>query len=320
VNFRSHALSLSLLLATVVSSLNAQDGALLTAGYLFAGDSDESTWRLTIQRDLADPIGFDIAFQVLPGERPKEGDLVGFGLDLTLFEGAQRFPTVFIGGAAGVGLSDQDRVWYGSSIGLRMPLVTVMGARTAIEGRWRNLSVDGRNGVELGFAIGWHRARASGTGSETSGLYVPRATGDRLRAAGIPAVKANLLGDVVSTALEEMGQPYVWGGTGDGDGGFDCSGLIYFAYGKYGVRIPRTAQGQSEAGVPIRRDIDALIPGDILTFSENGDRVTHVGLYVGEGRFIHSASSGVRLSRLAQDDSYGKYWLARWQGVRRIVE
>jgi cell wall-associated NlpC family hydrolase len=230
-------------------------------------------------------------------------------------------PALFIGGAAGVGLSDQDRLWYGSSVGLRLPLVRFGAVRSTIEARWRNLSVEGRDGLELGVTLGWRSPRSRRpAGGEASGLYVPRATGERLRAAGIPEVKARLLGSVVSTALEEMGQPYVWGGTGDGSGGFDCSGLIYYAYGKYGVRIPRTAQGQSQAGVAIRRDLDALLPGDILTFSENGDQVTHVGLYVGEGRFLHSASAGVRLSRLAEEDSYGRYWLRRWVGVRRVVE
>ena len=52
-----------------------------------------------------------------------------------------------------------------------------------------------------------------------------------LRSRGIPETKARLLGNVVNTALEEMGQPYVWGGTGNGNGGFDCSGLIQYAYG-----------------------------------------------------------------------------------------
>jgi hypothetical protein len=312
---------LALALGTLAPPSAAQDGVFLTAGYLFAGQPDESTWRLTFQRQLAGAIGVDIAAQVLPGARPATGELVGFGLDLTLFDGGRRMPAVFMGGAAGVGLSDQDRLWYGSSVGLRLPLVTLGSMRSTVEARWRNLSVDGRDGLELGVTIGWRsgdgRRRAGG---EASGLYVPRATGDRLRAAGIPEGKARLLGSVVSTALEEMGQPYVWGGTGDGSGGFDCSGLIYYSYGKYGVRIPRTAQGQSQAGVAIRRDVDALLPGDILTFSEDGDQVTHVGMYVGEGRFLHSSSSGVRLSRLVEEDSYGQYWLRRWVGVRRVVE
>ena len=149
---------------------------------------------------------------------------------------------------------------------------------------------------------------------------MPRGTSDRLRAVGIPEEKARLIGSVVSTAIEEMGQPYVWGGTGDGSGGFDCSGLIYYSYGRYGVRIPRTSAGQANAGIAIRREQGALLPGDILTFAENGDQVTHVGLYVGEDRFIHSASNGVQLSRLADDDPAGRYWLKRWVGVRRVVE
>ena len=61
------------------------------------------------------------------------------------------------------------------------------------------------------------------------------------------------------------------------------------------------------------------LPGDILTFGDGSD-VTHVGMYVGEGRFIHSASRGVRVSRLAEDDADGRWWLRRWLGVRRIVE
>lgn len=316
-----HLLATSLLLLGGTAPVAAQDGLFLTAGRVFAGSPDESSWRLTYQRDLVGPIGLDIALQQLPGGRPDEGELYGFGVDFTLLEGSRRFPALFIGAAGGVGLGDQDRLWYGASVGLRMPLLTVGPIRTAAEARWRDLSVEGRDGLELGIAIGWRRPRSTaGPGPEATGLYVPRATADRLRTAGIPDDKARLIGDVVSTALEEMGQPYVWGGTGDGSGGFDCSGLIYYAYGRYGVRIPRTSQGQSNAGIPIRRDLDALLPGDILTFAEGGTQVTHVGLYVGEGRFIHSASSGVRLSRLAEDDSYGRYWLRRWVGVRRVVE
>lgn len=311
----------SLLLLGAAAPVAAQDGIFLTAGRVFAGSPDESSWRLTYQRNLVGPIGLDVALQQLPGGRPDEGELYGFGVDFTLLEGSRRFPTLFIGAAGGVGLADQERLWYGASVGLRMPLLTVGPIRTAAEARWRDLSVEGRDGLELGLAIGWRRPRSTaGPGPETTGLYVPRATADRLRTAGIPDDKARLIGDVVSTALEEMGQPYVWGGTGDGSGGFDCSGLIYYAYGRFGVRIPRTSQGQSNAGIPIRRDLDALLPGDILTFAESGSQVTHVGLYVGEGRFIHSASSGVRLSRLAEDDSYGRYWLRRWVGVRRVVE
>lgn len=312
------ALLVSLALA---GRLAAQDGVMLSAGYLLAGEPDEATWRVTVQRALLGPIGVDLSGSVLPGARPEAGGLFGVGLDFTLFDGGERLPAIFIGGAAGVGFKDQDAVWYGSSIGIRQPLFRIGSIRSTLEGRWRNFTIDGRDGVELAVTLGWRRgARSATRAAEGAGLYVPRRTGERLRAAGIPAAKADLLDQVVGTALEEMGQPYVWGGTGDGSGGFDCSGLIYHAYGKHGVRIPRTALGQAGAGIAIVRDVDALLPGDILTFAEDGSQVTHVGLYVGEGRFIHSASSGVRLSRLAEDDPNGRYWLRRWVGVRRVVE
>jgi len=66
--------------------------------------------------------------------------------------------------------------------------------------------------------------------------------------------------------------------------------------------------------------VDSLRPGDILAFAGRpGGSVTHVGLYIGDGRFIHSSSTGVRLSRLDRDDPDGKYWIPRWVGVRRIL-
>lgn len=314
-------LPLLLLLATPCLPLAAQDGVFGTVGRVFEGP-DEDSWRLTVQRDLIGPIGADLSAGALPGETARSGRLYGGGLDVTLFEGGRRIPTAFVGGNVGIGTGEQDNLWFGYSFGVRLPLVVLGPVRGTVEGRWRRLTIAGRDGLEVGFTLGWRRAsrtRAKGS-NETAGLWTPRATGDRLRAAGIPTEKARLLDAVVATAVEEMGQPYVWGGTGDGSGGFDCSGLIWYAYGQQGIRLPRTSQSQAEAGIAIRRELDALLPGDILTFSEQGERVTHVGLYVGDGRFIHSASRGVRLSRLAEDDPDGRWWLRRWVGVRRIVE
>lgn len=311
----------SLLMVVAVAPLSAQRGMRLTAGYVVAGEPDQASWRLSAQRELIGPIGVDVGLQQLPGARPGQGNLFGGEFDFTLFEGAERLPAFFVGAAAGLGLKDQDRLFYGGSIGIRLPLVAIGVVRATVEARWRSLSIDERDGLEIGATLGWlSRRRGSTARPDATGLYVPRGTSERLRAAGIPEEKARLIGSVVSTAIEEMGQPYVWGGTGDGSGGFDCSGLIYYAYGRYGVRIPRTSAGQANAGIAIRREQGALLPGDILTFADNGDQVTHVGLYVGEDRFIHSASNGVQLSRLADDDPAGRYWLKRWVGVRRVVE
>lgn len=315
-------LAVATLVVFMATPLAAQDGVFFSAGRVLAGKPDQASWRITVQRSLLGPFGADLSAQVLPGSRPGGGSLFGGGLDITLFDGARRFPTFFVGAAAGVGSEDQNRGWAGSSLGVRMPIVVAGPIRTTVEARWRNLTIDGRDGVEIAATIGWRRPseQRGGRRDETAGLWVPRRTTETLRATGIPEEKARILGDIVSTALEEMGQPYVWGGTGDGSGGFDCSGLIQYAYARHGIRLPRTSISQAEAGVAIRREFSALLPGDILTFADRGSAVTHVGLYVGEGRFIHTATRGVRLSRLAEDDPDGNYWLRRWVGVRRIVE
>jgi len=124
--------------------------------------------------------------------------------------------------------------------------------------------------------------------------------------------------DVVQTALESLGTPYVWGGTADN--GFDCSGLVQYAYGQHGIRLPRMSRDQARAGAEVAPVVEALRPGDILLFSaQPGSGVTHVGMYVGEWKFIHSSTRGVKLSRLDVRDPEGAYWLDRWVGARRII-
>jgi cell wall-associated NlpC family hydrolase len=125
---------------------------------------------------------------------------------------------------------------------------------------------------------------------------------------------------VVSTATDAMGRPYSWGGTGKDGGGFDCSGLIQHAYGKHGIELPRTSAEQAKEGSAVSKSLGTLAPGDLLTFSNRGGQVSHVGLYVGEGRFIHSASRGVQISILSDEDPYGRWWFRRWVGVRRIID
>jgi cell wall-associated NlpC family hydrolase len=125
-------------------------------------------------------------------------------------------------------------------------------------------------------------------------------------------------GDVVQTAIEALGTPYVWGGTEDN--GFDCSGLIQYAYGQHGIRLPRRSGDQAHAGAEVTPVVQALRPGDILLFSARpGAGVSHIGMYVGELKFIHSSSRGVKLSRLEPTDPEGAYWLDRWVGARRVL-
>jgi cell wall-associated NlpC family hydrolase len=124
--------------------------------------------------------------------------------------------------------------------------------------------------------------------------------------------------DIVDTAIGVMGEPYKWGGTST-DEGFDCSGLVYYAYAAHGVTVPRVSREQAGAGRSVPRDVAKLLPGDILVFASNGS-VNHVGLYVGNGRFIHATSSGgVKVSELETADPYNRWWVERWVGARRVL-
>jgi cell wall-associated NlpC family hydrolase len=129
-----------------------------------------------------------------------------------------------------------------------------------------------------------------------------------------------LADSIVVTAAAAMGRPYEFGGTGVGGGGFDCSGLIQYAYKQHGIALARRSVDQAKEGKKVGRKLEQLRPADLLTFSNRGGPVTHVGLYIGEGRFIHSATRGVQISTLSAQDPYGRWWYKRWVGVRRIVQ
>jgi len=170
-----------------------------------------------------------------------------------------------------------------------------------------------RKGVSASIGISLGLGRASGRRGQSEVGAPPD-----LPPPAPPTTITGNAADVVQTALESLGTPYVWGGTADN--GFDCSGLVQYAYGQHGVRLPRMSRDQAHAGAEVAPVVDALRPGDILLFSARpGSGVTHVGMYVGELKFIHSSTRGVKLSRLDPQDSEGGYWLDRWVGVRRVI-
>lgn len=113
------------------------------------------------------------------------------------------------------------------------------------------------------------------------------------RAATDPGALRDGHPEVVQIALGYLGVPYVWGGSTPA--GFDCSGLTQYCYRQVGVSIPRTSQSQYNAGQHIERDrLDLLRPGDLVFFGTNGDpgRVHHVGMYVGNGNYVHAPYTG----------------------------
>jgi cell wall-associated NlpC family hydrolase len=140
-----------------------------------------------------------------------------------------------------------------------------------------------------------------------------------IAATGLPAT-ATLTDSIVATATAVMGRPYRYGGPGVDSSGFDCSGQIQYAFGAHGITLPRRSVDQAKQGREVPKRLDQLRPGDLLTFSNRRGPVTHVGLYLGDKRFVHSATRGVQVSVLSGADPYGRWWFDRWVGVRRIVD
>jgi peptidoglycan DL-endopeptidase CwlO len=115
-------------------------------------------------------------------------------------------------------------------------------------------------------------------------------------------------GGVVGIAMRYLGVPYVWGGASPS--GFDCSGLVAYAYGQMGVSLPHYTGAQWNVGVAVSRD--SLEPGDLVFF----DGLNHVGIYIGGGQFIHAPHTGdvVKISSLSES-----WYASTYVGARRVT-
>lgn len=136
--------------------------------------------------------------------------------------------------------------------------------------------------------------------------------------AGVPrdaqSAESHRANDVLMRAIGLVGTPYRYGGNTP-EGGFDCSGLVGYVFrDAAGIALPRTTGeiARVDAREPKRT---RLVPGDLVLFGQR--RVDHIGIYVGEGRFVHAPSSGgtVRLDHLD-----GPYWRDRYFGAKRLLD
>lgn len=118
---------------------------------------------------------------------------------------------------------------------------------------------------------------------------------------------------VVDRAKHALGTPYRFGG--EAPGGFDCSGLVRWAYKAAGVSLPRTAAEQSTVGMRVS-GADRLKPGDILTFRRGGGGY-HSGIYIGDNKFIHAPRTNTRV-RVESCDGY--FFKRSFVGARRIIQ
>jgi cell wall-associated NlpC family hydrolase len=95
--------------------------------------------------------------------------------------------------------------------------------------------------------------------------------------------------------------------------GFDCSGLVQYVMAAFGAELPRTAREQAKVGKKVDRDIASLKPGDLLTFG-HGKRISHIGIYIGDGRYVHAPTPGSRVKVESLDHTKASWW----KGARRV--
>lgn len=131
-----------------------------------------------------------------------------------------------------------------------------------------------------------------------------------------PAVpeQAAPLDDALFLALASLGVDYKWGGTTRVTG-FDCSGLVAHVFKQaYGISLPRNTAQQSRAGMPVPPE--NLQVGDLVFFNTQGRPYSHVGIYIGEQRFVHAPKPG---SIVRTENLKARYWATRFDGARRIA-
>lgn len=119
--------------------------------------------------------------------------------------------------------------------------------------------------------------------------------------------------DLVFSALGFMGIPYAWGGSSP-ETGFDCSGFVQYVFRQtVGMVLPRSSFDQIRQGIAVARD--DLRPGDLVFFNTMRATASHVGIYIGDNRFIHAPRRGKTVEIAEFTNSY---WQARFDGARRM--
>ena len=127
-----------------------------------------------------------------------------------------------------------------------------------------------------------------------------------------PARNESVATAAVHHALKMQGKPYRYGG--NNPTGFDCSGLVQYSYGRAGLKLPHGTRALREESRPIKRA--QLQRGDLLFFNQDGKASSHVGIYIGNDRFVHAPSTGKRVHVTELDLPY---WRRHFAGARRLT-
>lgn len=312
---------------TSVSGYLATDATMaenpLLVGLTAAREAGPFAARLSLGFDVSEPAR-PTTDDLAPPPEGNTGGIWNTDADALLYLGNPRGGMALIPYAlAGIGvrgyqtdgkLGAAPNYSYGG--GFRAPL----GGGFAMEGEIRHrevLTVGGdalapatTSGMEyrFGFSIGWGGARVARP------VGVPGAT----YSASSAAAPTRMVAATLSTAERFIGVPYLWGGNTPGEG-FDCSGFVRYVFRENGLTLPRVSRDQARVGQALPLDIRQFQAGDLIAFASNGGTVDHIAIYAGNGRIIHSSSSG---RGVRYDDLFsrrGKWYVDHMVAARRVV-
>lgn len=173
----------------------------------------------------------------------------------------------------------------------------------------------GRTALAALFAcavLGWTPVAMAGPGKRPADGPHASAPGTAARTSPAPH-PVSVGSEVALRALALVGVPYRWGGTRPATG-LDCSGLVHHVYGEVGLATPRDTRGLARSGSKVSRS--SLQPGDLVFFNTLRRAYSHVGIYLGNGRFVHAPSAG---SEVRVESMSSPYWRARYNGARRLA-
>jgi len=256
----------------------------------------------------------DVDAVVSPARFPYIGPLLG-GFLPTFFTGIGVEGIRRNAGQSGQGVVTSYGVGVSRALGGNIALETEARRRTPATWSGSTDATTTRRGWEyrVGISIGFGGRSNPGVG--IPGLPIPTATRTSRRNDPPPTASASA---VLSTADDYVGTRYTYGG-GTPESGFDCSGFVQYVYRRNGVTLPRTSRQQATAGESVGGKLAGARAGDLLFFSQRGDVVDHVAIYVGNDRILHSSASGggVRYDDLGS--ARGRWFLDRLVATRRLL-
>ncbi|MCD7844875.1 MAG: SH3 domain-containing protein [Oscillospiraceae bacterium] len=194
---------------------------------------------------------------------------------------------------------------------------TAVNLRTGPSTSYASLQVlsAGTSITITGYSGSWYRVSYNGTTGYVYSSYVTTDTSSASSstASSLSSSSTSAGEAIVTEAKKYLGVSYVYGGTSPS--GFDCSGFVYYVYKQCGYSITRTASSQNSDGTYVSRD--NLQPGDIIVFYNSAmTAIGHVGIYIGDGQFIHSSSGS---GKVVISELSSSYYNSHYYSARRIV-